>query len=71
MTRHLFFVLVESGPCQQCGRDAGEHSIEGICPKRGSYQHHPDIPEPCYRGTEQYAFVDQDAPHGRGEVAAA
>jgi hypothetical protein len=59
--RNLTYVVVEIGKCANCHRDAGTHSIEGLCgPQAGAHQRHRDVPEPCYVGRRVYAFVDQD-----------
>jgi hypothetical protein len=62
MTRNLAYVLVESGPCEHCHKDASDHSIEGICgPMRTPSYIDPTIPRQVYRGIEAYAFVDLDS----------
>lgn len=60
--RRLAYVAVESGRCWNCGKDAGDHSIEGICGPRGTQPVDADIPRPCYRGQSQHAFIDLDSP---------
>lgn len=61
--RQLIYVVVELGACKHCGRDAGDHSIEGLCAPHGTpHQRDAGVPEQCYRGAPAYAFIDQDKP---------
>jgi hypothetical protein len=59
-TRNLRYVIVEAGPCRNCGQDAADHSTEGLC-VIGVAE-----PGPAYRGKQEYAFIDLDS----GEVQA-
>lgn len=51
--RKLRYVVVESGLCQNCYRDAGDHSLEGLC-TIGSAA----AGGLSFRGCESYAFID-------------
>jgi hypothetical protein len=55
--RRLRHVVVEVGPCSNCGLDAGNHSIEGICILDIGVMAEPPS---MYHGREQYAFIDLD-----------
>jgi hypothetical protein len=67
--RNLAYVVVETGLCLHCGKEAGFHAAaDGICsPHRDP--HGPmvraDVPRTCYRGTEQHAFIDVETPEAR------
>ena len=75
MPRHLRYVVVESGKCEHCGRDAGAHGIDGICDTNSSAMHDhkrkPDQPERCFRSEQQYAFIDLDSWEIRAWIIAA
>jgi len=61
--RDLRYVIVELGPCGNCGKDAGEHSFDGICrPMSDTRPVAANRPRPCYRGERMYAFVDLQEP---------
>lgn len=63
--RSLRYVVVEAGRCRNCLRDAGDHSVEGLCTigmaaADGLF----------FSGHEQYAFVDVTSPEIRAWVRA-
>lgn len=65
--RRLQYLVVEVGRCVNCGRDAGRHSIEGICnPHKVPHPRNGSTPEQCYRSARAYAFVDLDSPQDPG-----
>jgi len=73
--RDLRYVIVELGSCGNCGKDAGEHTLEGICRPMSERPVSAKLPRPCYRGDRVYAFVDLAEPeatsiatHRRAEV---
>lgn len=72
MTRHLDYVIVEIGRCLHCGRDASDHSVEGLCSPHGRGAVDRDVPRQCFRGEPVFGFIDLAAPHdpGRPEQAA-
>lgn len=52
--RNLGYVVAETGPCELCGRDPGDHTVDGVCVMVGATAY--------YRGTKHHAFVDLDDP---------
>jgi hypothetical protein len=61
--RRLSYVVVELGKCSGCGKDAGEHSIEGLCGPLGTVPVDAGTPRPCFCGQSRHAFMDLDSPH--------
>jgi hypothetical protein len=65
MPRTLRYVVVEAGNCRNCGKDAGGHSIEGICGPSSRAGHGSQVAERVYQGQPRYAFINMDSPEVR------
>lgn len=62
MMRSLGYVVAEIGPCEHCGRDPGDHTVDGGCVWWTETPAATNVPQPCYRGKKHHAFVDLNDP---------